>query len=89
MGVPTDCREPTKTAFVSRWLRDLSDEHDIVVSTQVTIEFRAVLTRRLVPAMSGDDVRTALTALAAFDVVEANANLVLDAHELAGAEQLS
>lgn len=75
--------------FVAAWLRQLAGEHDIVVSTQVMIELRSVLTRKLEPALSCADVRAALVALAAFEVVGAHANLVLDAHELAEAEQLS
>jgi len=84
-----DRREPEKSAFIRDWLRELAREHEIVVSTQVLIELRSVLTRKLKPALSWQDTRATLMALAEFDVVPANGNLVLDAHELSRAEQLS
>lgn len=84
-----DRREPEKTAFVGEWLRALASEHEIVISTQVLIELRSVLTRKLKPALSWLDTRAALEALAGFDVVPANSSLILDAHELARAEKLS
>ena len=84
-----DRREPEKSAFVRDWLRELARENDIVISTQVLIELRSVITRKLKPALSWQDTRAALLALAEFEVVPTNANLVLDAHELAQAEKLS
>lgn len=86
---PLDHREPQKARFVSAWLRQLADTNDIVVSTQVLIELRSVLTRKLEPAYTADDTRAALDALAKFDVVPTHAEMVLDAHELAAAKQLS
>lgn len=84
-----DQREPEKSGRISTWLRELATDHDIVVSTQVLIELRAVLTRKLKPALSFADTGLALGVLAAFEVVATHANLVLDAHELAQTEQLS
>lgn len=84
-----DRREPEKSAFVRDWLRDLALEHDVVISAQVLIELRAVLTSKLKPALSWQDTRDALEALATFEVVPANASLILDAHELSRVEQLS
>ncbi len=84
-----DRREPEKSAFIRDWLRALAREHDIVISTQVLIELRLVLTRKLEPALSWQDTRDALEALAAFEVVPASSNLILDAHVLAQAEKLS
>ena len=84
-----DHREPEKSGFIRDWLRELAQEHEIVVSTQVMIELRSVLTRKLRPALSWQDTQAALQALAGFEVVPANANLVLDAHELARADNLS
>jgi predicted nucleic acid-binding protein len=86
---PFDRREPDKATFVRRWLRDLVDGHDPVVSTQVMIELRSVLTRKLQPPLPVADVRSALEVLADFEVVAADAQLVLDAHELAQREQLA
>lgn len=83
-----DKGEVDKSRRMGAWLRALADEHEIVVSTQVLVELRAVLTRKFKPPMSARDTRAALDALAHFDVVTADANLVLDAHELAGREQL-
>lgn len=83
-----DKREAAKARRIADWLRVLASEHEIVVSTQVLIELRAVLTRKFKPPMSARDTRAALDALAHFDVVTADANLVLDAHELAEREQL-
>jgi len=84
-----DRRDPEKSAFVRDWLRKLAQEHEIVVSTQVLIELRSVLTGKLKPAFSWRDTQDALEALAAFDVVSANSNLVLDAHALADAEKIA
>lgn len=84
-----DRREPDKSRFIARWLRELAQDHDIVVSTQVLIELRSVLTGKLKPAFSPAETRIALNALAAFEVIGTHANMVLDAHELAVAEQLS
>ena len=77
-----DRRDPEKSTFVRNWMRELALEHDIVISTQVLIELRAVLTSKLKPALSWHDTRAALEAPATFEVVPVNASLVLDAHEL-------
>jgi predicted nucleic acid-binding protein len=69
-------------------LREIASEQEIVVSTQVLIELRAILTRKLEPKLSFEDVRTALTVLSEFEVISTDANLVLDAHELAEGGQL-
>lgn len=84
-----DHRDPDKSEFVGNWLRELALEHEIVISTQVLIELRSVLTRKLKPALSWHDTRAALEALAEFEVVPANTSLVLDAHELSGTWKLS
>jgi predicted nucleic acid-binding protein len=84
-----DRREAAKSRRVGAWLKELAREHEIVVSTQVLIELRAVVTGKLKPALSAADTGTALAALSAFEVVGTDANMVLDAHELAVAEQLS
>ena len=84
-----DQREPAKSRQITAWLRQIASEHHIVLSTQVLIEFRAVLTRKFRPPMSLDDTRLALTALASFEVMSTDTHVVLDAHELAHIEQLS
>jgi len=84
-----DKRDIAKSDFAARWLREMAREHDIVISTQVMIELRAVLTHKFKPAWSASDVRIALQALASFEVVTTDTNLVLDAHELALTAQLS
>lgn len=84
-----DQREPEKSQRVAAWLRELAAAHEIVVSTQVLIELRSVLTRKFKPALSHADTQRALAAVASFDVVATDQHLVLDAHELAQREQLS
>lgn len=84
-----DRRAPDKSLQISRWLRSVAETHEVVVSTQVMIELRAVLTGKLRPAFSAHDIGAALAVLAAFEVVGTYAGTVLDAHELAEAEQLS
>lgn len=84
-----DKREIDKSRQVGKWLRQIARAHEIVISTQVLIELRAVLTRKFVPPLSASDTRIALDAVATFEVVATDANLVLDAHELAHAEQLA
>ena len=84
-----DQREAQKGQFIKSWLRQLAQEHEIVISTQVLIELRAVMARKLQPAMSTLEARKALEALVGFDVVSTDAALVLDAHELAAANQIA
>ncbi len=84
-----DQREPAKSRKINAWLREVANEHHIVVSTQVLIEFRAVLTRKLKPPIPHKDTRLALQALASFEVMTTDAQFVLDAHELAELEQIS
>lgn len=84
-----DKREVDKSRIAAKWLREMARDHEIVISTQVMIELRAVLTRKFKPAWSASDLRVALQALAAFEVVATDTNLVLDAHELTDTQQLS
>ena len=84
-----DQREPAKSRKITVWLREIASQHHIVLSTQVLIEFRAVLTRKLKPPMTHNDTRLALHALASFEVMTTDAQFVLDAHELAELEQIS
>ncbi len=44
-----DQRDPAKAARIAIWLRELAAEHEIVVSTQVLIELRSVLSRKFQP----------------------------------------
>ncbi|WP_341900178.1 PIN domain-containing protein [Synechococcus sp. UW140] len=84
-----DQREPQKGQFTKNWLRQLAQHDEIVISTQVLIELRAVMARKLQPAISTSDARKALKALADFEVVPTDTALVLDAHELASANQIA
>ncbi|MEO8810079.1 MAG: PIN domain-containing protein [Rhodanobacter sp.] len=84
-----DQREIEKSRFATTWLRETARDHEIVISSQVMIELRAVLSHKFKPAWSASDVSGALRALSAFEVVTTDANLVLDADVLAGAAQLS
>lgn len=84
-----DRREPAKAERIGAWLRGLAQDSEIVVSTQVLIELRAVLARKLKPALSQEDIRQTLETLCLFETVTTDANLILDAHELAHAQRLS
>ena len=84
-----DRREPFKRNLAKEWLHSLAENHEIVISTQVMIELRSVLTRKLTPPISFADTQAALHALASFEVVPAEANLILDAHDLAETHQLA
>ncbi len=84
-----DQREPEKSRRISQWLREIASEHHIVLSTQVLVELRSVLTRKLKPPIPHEDARLALNALAQFEVLATDSAMVLDAHELAHKEKLS
>ena len=84
-----DRREPQKAARIAAWLRELAAEHDIVVSTQVLVELRSVLTRKFDPLFDPPSTEAALVALTHFEVVPTDHHLVLDAHALAVREPLS
>jgi predicted nucleic acid-binding protein len=84
-----DRREPWKSERPKPWLAEVCAEHEIVISTQVLIKLRAVASRKLQPPLPSAEIATLLEALAGFEVVNTDANLVLDAHLLAEREQLS
>ncbi len=74
-----DRREPAKSERLKPWLAEVSADHEIVISTQVLIELRAVASRKLQPPLPAAEIATMLEALAGFEVVNTDANLVLDA----------
>jgi predicted nucleic acid-binding protein len=84
-----DRREPAKSGRVQEWLADIVADHEVVISTQVLIELRSVASRKLQPPLSDQRISALLEALAGFEVVGTDANLILDAHQLAIREQLS
>jgi predicted nucleic acid-binding protein len=84
-----DRREPAKSEQMRQWLASVILEHEVVISTQVLIELRAVATRKLQPRLNDPHITEVLEALAGFEVVPTDAHLVLDAHQLAILEQLS
>jgi predicted nucleic acid-binding protein len=84
-----DQREAEKRQFTKSWLRQVAQDHEIVISTQVLIELRSVMARKLQPSISTSEARKALEALTGFEVVPTDAALVLDAHELAAANQIA
>jgi predicted nucleic acid-binding protein len=84
-----DRREPAKSEQIRPWLATVICEHEVVLSTQVLIELRAVSTRKLQPPLSDSQITEVLEALSGFEVVSTDAHLVLDAHQLANIEQLS
>lgn len=69
--------------------RLLEAEADLVVSTQVLLEYYFVVTRRLAQPLSQRDAGARVAALAGLSVVPADAELVLQAVETARAEHLS
>jgi predicted nucleic acid-binding protein len=85
---PFDKREPEKSRHIREWLRQVAEEHEIVISTQVLVEFRSVLTRKLKPSIPHEEIRLTMKAMANFEVLATDTSLVLDAHELALHEQL-
>jgi predicted nucleic acid-binding protein len=83
-----DRREAEKSERVRGWLAELIAEHEGVISTQVLLELRSVASRKLQPPLSDQRITALLEALAGFEVVGTDANLILDAHQLAIREQL-
>jgi predicted nucleic acid-binding protein len=84
-----DRRQPVKGERIRRWLANLAEDNDIIISTQVLIELRAVATRKLRPALGDAEITALLAAMAGFEVVSTELNLVLDAHQLALRHQLN
>ena len=84
-----DQREPAKSRRVQQWLADIVTDHEVVISTQVLIELRSVVSRKLQPPLTDQQMTALLEALAGFEVVSTDANLILDAQQLAIREQLS
>lgn len=84
-----DGREPEKSRRIASWLADITRNHDVVISTQVLIELRSVASCKLRPPLSHQHITAMLEALSGFDVVGTDANLVLDAHQLAIKETIS
>jgi predicted nucleic acid-binding protein len=75
-----DRREAEKSERVRGWLAELIAEHEVVISTQVWIELRSVASPKLQPPLSDQRTTALLEALAGFEVVGSDANLILDAH---------
>jgi predicted nucleic acid-binding protein len=84
-----DKRDPEKSRRINEWLREVASEHDIVLSTQVLIEFCSVLTRKMKPSLPHAEIRLAMNALSQFEVIGTDSALIMDAHEIAFGEQLS
>ena len=84
-----DQREAAKSRRMHQWLANIVADHEVVISTQVLVELRSVLSRKLQPPLTDQQMTALLEALAGFEVVSSDANLILDAHQLAIREQLS
>lgn len=84
-----DRREPDKAERIRQWLAAITNDHQVVISTQVLIELRSVASRKLQPPLSDAQINGLLEALSGFEVVLTDSALVLDAHQLACREQLS
>ena len=72
-----------------KWLAEVIADHEVVISTQVLIELRSVASPKLQPPLGDQQITALLQALAGFEVWCTDANLILDAHQLATREQLS
>lgn len=81
-----DARSPAKQARAEEVLRS---GNDLVLSTQVMLELYSVLTRKFDPPLSGDEGAEILAGLRRFDVVAADAGLVLRAAITCAEHQLS
>lgn len=84
-----DQREAAKSRRVHQWLTDIVADHEVVISTQVLIELRSVVSRKLQSPLTDQQMTALLEALTGFEVVSTDANLILDAQQLAIREQLS
>ena len=84
-----DRREAAKSRRVHQWLTDIVADHEVVISTQVLIELSSVVSRKLQSPLTDQQMTALLEALAGFEVVSTDANLILDAQQLAIREQLS
>ena len=84
-----DQREPVKSRRITSWLEEVTQDHEVVISTQVLIELRSVATRKLRPPLSDRQISGLLEALCGFEVVSTDSTLVRDAHQLAISEHLS
>lgn len=76
-----------KRRIAARLMAERSDE--LVVSTQVLLEFRAAVTRKLKPALDRAAADAATRELALLPVVTTDRRLVLAALDTAAQEQLS
>ena len=84
-----DRREPDQAERSRLWLAAITNDHQVVISTQVLIELRSVASRKLQPPLHDAQINGLLKALSGFEVVSTDSALVLDAHQLACREQLS
>ena len=71
-----DRREPAKSEQIRPWLATVICEHEVVLSTQVLIELRAVSTRKLQPPLSDSQITEVLEALSGFEVVSTDAGAI-------------
>lgn len=81
-----DDRAPDKQARAEEILHG---GHDLVLSTQVMLELYSVLTRKFSPPLSAEEGERVLTSLQRFDVVPADADVVVRAARTAAEHQLS
>lgn len=81
-----DSNEPEKQATAQAVMRS---RPDAVVSTQVLLEWYAVVTRKFARPLPPDIAGEALAGLADLHVVQADTDLVLRAAETSAAHQLS
>lgn len=81
-----DSSEPAKQQHAQELM---ADHPDAVISTQVLLEWCAVVTRKFSPPMPMHEAASVMSELAALSVVPADAEVVVRAAQCAAAHQLS
>ncbi len=84
-----DGSEPDKREMALERLDECSRQGALVISTQVLVEFYAVVTRKLQPALSREEGEREVQRLARWHVVTTDTKLVLRALALSRERQLS
>lgn len=84
-----DARQPGKMERARKLVDERGGSGDLVVSTQVMAELYVVLTRKLRPPIPEEDAEDVLRALTSWQVVPADADLVLAAARRQRASRLS
>lgn len=77
-----DHREIHNSQVIKTSLQPRTQDHEIVIGTEVLIEPRALMTRNLQPPLSAADCRRALDALSQFHGAPMDTTLAHDGYQL-------